>query len=99
MRHWAGLRPMTPSGRPSIGRTLVGNLFVNTGHGPLGWTLVAGSARLLAAMIAGGATPVDTAPFAVPATVMTGVSVVWGASVFHPKTAVADMGGVQTTTV
>jgi hypothetical protein len=54
-----------------IGRTRVGNLFVNTGHGPLGRTLAAGSARLLAAMIAGEATPVDAAPFAVPATLMT----------------------------
>jgi hypothetical protein len=75
---------MTPSGRPLIGRTRVGNLFVNTGHGPLGWTLAAGSARLLAAMIAGEATPVDAAPSAVPATLMTGVSVVSGTSVFHP---------------
>jgi len=41
---------MTPSGRPLIGRTRVGNLFVNTGHGPLGRTLAAGSARLLAAL-------------------------------------------------
>jgi glycine/D-amino acid oxidase-like deaminating enzyme len=72
-----GLRPMTPGGR-------VGNLFVNTGHGPLGRALAAGSARLLAAMIAGEATPVDAAPFAVPATLMTGVSVVSGTSVFHP---------------
>jgi glycine/D-amino acid oxidase-like deaminating enzyme len=84
VRHWAGLRPMTPSGRPFFGRTRVGNLFVNTGHGPLGWTLAARSARLLAAMIAGEATPVDAAPFAVPATLMTGVSVVSGTSVFHP---------------
>ena len=63
----------------------VGELFVNTGHRPLGWTLAAGSARLLAAMIAGEATPVDAAPFAVPATLMTGVSVVSGTSVFHPN--------------
>jgi D-amino-acid dehydrogenase len=55
---------MTPSGRPLIGRTRVGNLFVNTGHGPLGWTLAAGSAGLLAAMIAGQATPIDATPFA-----------------------------------
>jgi hypothetical protein len=33
VQHWAGLRPMTPSSRPLIGRTRVGNLFVNTGHG------------------------------------------------------------------
>ena len=64
--------------------TRVGDLFVNTGHRPLGWTLAAGSARLLAAMIAGEATPVDAAPFAVPATLMTGVPVVSGTSVFHP---------------
>ena len=51
VRHWAGLRPMTPSGRPLVGRTVISNLLVNTGHGPLGWTLAAGSARAIAAML------------------------------------------------
>jgi D-amino-acid dehydrogenase len=62
--HWTGLRPMTPSGRPLIGRTSVTNLLVNSGHGPLGWTLAAGSARLIAAMIDGEPPPINPAPFA-----------------------------------
>ncbi|MBV0891188.1 D-amino acid dehydrogenase [Paracoccus sp. Z118] len=53
---WTGLRPMTPDGTPIIGATGVGNLWVNTGHGTLGWTMAAGSARVLADMI-GGRTP------------------------------------------
>jgi D-amino-acid dehydrogenase len=64
VRHWAGLRPMTPSGRPLIGRTRIENLFVNSGHGPLGWTLAAGSARLIAAMVQGEPAPIDPRPFA-----------------------------------
>ena len=48
IRHWAGLRPMTPSGKPIIGEVGLKNFFVNTGHGPLGLTLAAGSARLMA---------------------------------------------------
>jgi D-amino-acid dehydrogenase len=45
---WTGLRPMTPDGTPVVGRTGVRNLFVNTGHGTLGWTMSCGSAQLLA---------------------------------------------------
>ncbi|KAF1020106.1 MAG: D-amino acid dehydrogenase 1 [Paracidovorax wautersii] len=45
---WAGLRPATPSGRPLIGATPLGNLWLNVGHGALGLTLAAGSAQLLA---------------------------------------------------
>jgi D-amino-acid dehydrogenase len=51
IEHWSGLRPLTPSGRPLIGRTRLANLLVNTGHGPLGWTLAAGSARVIASLI------------------------------------------------
>jgi D-amino-acid dehydrogenase len=50
---WAGLRPATPSNVPVIGATRYPNLFLNTGHGTLGWTLACGSARALAALIAG----------------------------------------------
>lgn len=52
LQPWAGLRPATPSGRPVIGRTPLPNLFLNVGHGALGWTLAAGSARLLCDAIA-----------------------------------------------
>jgi D-amino-acid dehydrogenase len=45
---WTGLRPMTPDGTPVVGRTGVRNLFINTGHGTLGWTMSCGSAQLLA---------------------------------------------------
>ena len=45
---WTGLRPMTPDGTPIVGRTGLRNLFINTGHGTLGWTMSCGSAQLLA---------------------------------------------------
>ncbi|MEO7493828.1 MAG: D-amino acid dehydrogenase [Massilia sp.] len=45
---WTGLRPMTPDGTPIVGRTALRNLFLNTGHGTLGWTMSCGSAQLLA---------------------------------------------------
>lgn len=48
---WCGLRPMTPDGTPIIGPTRYPNLFLNTGHGTLGWTMSCGSARLLADII------------------------------------------------
>ena len=63
-RPWAGLRPMTPDGRPIIGPSPVARLFLNTGHGALGWTLACGSARLAADLIDGTPTAVDPAPFA-----------------------------------
>ncbi len=53
---WTGLRPMTPDGTPVIGKTRFSNLYLNTGHGTLGWTMACGSARVLADMI-GGVTP------------------------------------------
>jgi D-amino-acid dehydrogenase len=50
---WAGLRPATPGNVPVIGRTRHANLFLNTGHGTLGWTLAAGSGRALADLVSG----------------------------------------------
>jgi D-amino-acid dehydrogenase len=64
IEHWAGLRPLTPDGRPIIGATAWPNLFVNAGHGPLGWTLAFGSGRALADLIGGGAPAIDLARFA-----------------------------------
>lgn len=52
--HWTGLRPMTCDGPPILGATPYANLYLNTGHGPLGWTLCAGSAQLVADIVAGG---------------------------------------------
>ena len=50
---WTGLRPMTPDGTPIVGRTPVPNLFLNTGHGTLGWTMSCGSGQLLADVMSG----------------------------------------------
>ena len=54
---WAGLRPATPSSAPIIGATPYGNLWLNVGHGPLGFTFACGSASLLAGAIKGEAPP------------------------------------------
>jgi D-amino-acid dehydrogenase len=48
---WTGLRPSTPSNVPLVGKTKYPNLFLNTGHGTLGWTMACGSARALADII------------------------------------------------
>jgi D-amino-acid dehydrogenase len=53
VENWAGLRPATPSNVPVIGRTRLRNLFLNTGHGTLGWTLACGSGAVLADLISG----------------------------------------------
>ncbi|MCY9847068.1 D-amino acid dehydrogenase [Pectobacterium jejuense] len=45
---WTGLRPMTPDGTPLVGRSPLKNLYLNTGHGTLGWTMACGSGKLLA---------------------------------------------------
>ena len=50
---WGGLRPTTPGNVPIIGRTRIANLFLNTGHGTLGWTLACGSGHAIADIIAG----------------------------------------------
>ena len=50
---WTGLRPMTPDGTPIVGRTPLSNLYLNTGHGTLGWTMACGSGQLLADLISG----------------------------------------------
>jgi D-amino-acid dehydrogenase len=52
-RYWTGLRPLTPSNVPYIGRTRYPNLYLNTGHGTLGWTMACGSGRALADILSG----------------------------------------------
>jgi D-amino-acid dehydrogenase len=52
VRYWTGLRPATPSNAPLIGTTRYRNLYINTGHGTLGWTMACGSARGLADVVA-----------------------------------------------
>lgn len=54
--YWTGLRPLTPSNIPYIGKTKYENLYLNTGHGTLGWTMGAGSGKAIAQIIS-GATP------------------------------------------
>jgi D-amino-acid dehydrogenase len=56
---WTGLRPMTPDGTPVIGPTRYDNLFLNTGHGTLGWTMACGSARIVADIVTGHQPGVD----------------------------------------
>ena len=58
---WSGLRPMTPDGTPVVGASPYPNLFLNTGHGTLGWTMAAGSGRLLADIISGHAPDIQHA--------------------------------------
>jgi D-amino-acid dehydrogenase len=60
-RFWAGLRPATPSNVPLVGRTRYRNLFLDTGHGTLGWTMACGSARALAAVVGRRAPEIDFA--------------------------------------
>ena len=56
--YWAGLRPVTPSNVPYLGATRIAGLFVNAGHGTLGWTLAAGNGQLIAQLIGGEPAPV-----------------------------------------
>jgi D-amino-acid dehydrogenase len=60
VKPWAGLRPVTPSSVPVIGMTRVSNLALNVGQGALGFTLAAGSGRLLADIVAGRPSAIDT---------------------------------------
>ena len=59
--YWTGLRPLTPSNVPYIGKTKFKNLFLNTGHGTLGWTMGCGSGRAIADIVSGRSPEVDFA--------------------------------------
>lgn len=56
---WCGLRPMTPDGTPIVGPTPVANLLLATGHGTLGWTMAAGTGRVIADLISGRQPAID----------------------------------------
>ncbi len=56
---WTGLRPLTYDGSPFIGKTSIENLYLNSGHGPLGWTMATGSAKMLTDEISGEKSPLD----------------------------------------
>ena len=60
-RYWTGLRPATPSNVPYIGRSKIANVFLNTGHGTLGWTHSAGSGRAIADIVDGRVPELDFA--------------------------------------
>ena len=62
---WSGLRPMTPDGTPVIGATKVAGLYLNTGHGTLGWTMSSGSARVVADLVSGKKPEIDATDLAV----------------------------------
>ncbi|MDO4434965.1 MAG: D-amino acid dehydrogenase [Cardiobacteriaceae bacterium] len=57
--YWSGLRPMTPDSTPIIGQSALSNLYLNTGHGTLGWTMSLGSGRLLSDLISGKTPEID----------------------------------------
>jgi D-amino-acid dehydrogenase len=59
VQYWAGLRPATPSNVPYLGATALDGLFVNAGHGTLGWTLAAGNGALIAELVSGRAPALD----------------------------------------
>lgn len=63
--YWSGLRPMTPDGPPVIGATPYGNLFLNTGHGTLGWTMACGSGRLIADLVSERPTDIEAADLSI----------------------------------
>jgi D-amino-acid dehydrogenase len=61
---WSGLRPMTPDGTPVIGATKIGGLYLNTGHGTLGWTMSCGSARVISDLVSGKTPDIDATDLA-----------------------------------
>ncbi|GJD29519.1 D-amino acid dehydrogenase 1 [Methylobacterium adhaesivum] len=63
-KFWTGLRPMTPDGTPFVGATRLSNLYTNTGHGTLGWTMACGSGRLLSDLISGRKPDIPSADLA-----------------------------------
>ena len=66
-KYWACLRPMTPEGTPIVGRSRYENLWINTGHGHMGWTMSCGTAQALSDLVAGRKPELDLAGMEVPA--------------------------------
>ena len=61
---WSGLRPMTPDGTPIVGPTRLPNLWINSGHGTLGWTMACGSGRVLSDLVSGVKPEIETSDLA-----------------------------------
>ena len=62
---WSGLRPMTPDGTPVIGPTNISGLYLNTGHGTLGWTMSTGSARIISDLVSNRKPEIDARELAI----------------------------------
>jgi len=62
---WCGLRPMTPDGTPVVGPTKIDGLWLNTGHGTLGWTMACGSAQVIADQISGRSPDIDVSDLSI----------------------------------
>jgi D-amino-acid dehydrogenase len=62
-KYWAGVRPVAPTGTPVIDRTTISNLFINAGHGHLGWTMGCGSGQVMASLVAGQPPDIDLQGF------------------------------------
>lgn len=62
--YWTGMRPMTPDGTPVIGGTRYRNLYLNTGHGTLGWTMACGSGRVLSDLVSARRPEIDASDLA-----------------------------------
>jgi len=62
-KYWTGLRPMTPSSLPILGPSPIPNLYLNVGHGNLGWTLACGTGKIVADIIAKKDPHIDMSPF------------------------------------
>ncbi|MFN8911299.1 MAG: FAD-dependent oxidoreductase, partial [Alphaproteobacteria bacterium] len=63
--NWACLRPQTPRSYPIISNTEIKNLYINSGHGSLGWTQSLGSAKLIADIISHKKTDIDHRPYSI----------------------------------
>jgi D-amino-acid dehydrogenase len=61
---WAGVRPVTPTGTPILGRSPLANLYIAAGHGHLGWTMGCGSGHVVADLVAGRTPAIDMSGFA-----------------------------------
>ena len=67
LKPWCGLRPATPKGTPILGASPVRNLFLNAGHGALGWTLSCGCAKVVSDMVSGEPTGIALEGFTLEA--------------------------------
>jgi D-amino-acid dehydrogenase len=73
-QYWTGLRPLTPSNVPYVGKTKFSNLYLNTGHGTLGWTMGCGTGRAIAEIVDGKTPEIDFGFTGLPRKHITGIS-------------------------